>query len=66
MQADRAQPQVIDATAPATDARLRRRLLPALIAAPFALLAVVYLADLVYSKDRVARGRPRPGSPSAG
>ena len=61
MQADRAQPQVIDATAPATDARLRRRLLPALIAAPFALLAVVYLADLVYSKDRVARGTTAAG-----
>ncbi|UXA18775.1 VanW family protein [Mycobacterium sp. SMC-4] len=57
MRADRAQPQVIAATAPAEPpmSRRRRRLL-ALVAAPFALLIGAYLGDLLYSKDRVVRG----------
>ncbi|KWX57049.1 VanW family protein [Mycobacterium sp. NAZ190054] len=62
MRADRAQPQVIAATAPAKPPRSRRRqLLLALIAAPFALLVAAYLGDLLYSKDRVPRGTTAAG-----
>lgn len=67
MRADRAQPQVITATAPAEPARpRRRRLLWTLIAAPFALLAVAYIGDLLYSKDRVVRGVTAAGVPIGG
>ncbi|WP_460358972.1 VanW family protein [Mycobacterium sp. ZZG] len=67
MRADRAQPQLIAATAPAEPPKTRRRqLLLTLIATPFALLVVAYLGDLLYSKDRVIRGTTAAGVPIGG
>lgn len=60
----KAHPQVIAGTNPAKPRRFRRLWL--LITAPFAVLASLYLGDLLFSSDRVPRGVTAAGIPIGG
>jgi vancomycin resistance protein YoaR len=63
----KAQPRAIAATTPPTPARAhRRRLLLLAVAVPVALLAAVYLGDLVFSSNKVPRGVTAAGVPIGG
>ncbi|PRC49875.1 vanomycin resistance protein VanB, partial [Mycobacterium sp. ITM-2017-0098] len=62
--AGKAHPELIPGTSHAQPPRFRR--LWFLLAAPFALLATLYLADLILAKDRVPRGVTAAGVPIGG
>jgi vancomycin resistance protein YoaR len=62
--AGKAHPEVIPGTSHAKPRRFRR--LWFLLAAPFALLATLYVGDLILAKDRVPRGVTAAGVPIGG